>query len=79
MNFYTKIKDLEETYKKINLERTILETTMLNRQEYRREFYDTKSLEIKEEIAQIEIQKVKCRARNQNLLENITKCLDQDL
>ena len=31
MNFYTKIKDLEETYKKINLERTILETTMANR------------------------------------------------
>jgi hypothetical protein len=76
MNFYTKIKELEETYLKINLERTMLEKKMENRQEYRREFFDTKAVEVKEEIASIEVDKVKCQARNRNLHENIQKALD---
>ena len=34
--------------------------------------------ELQDEIAKIEIQKIKSRARNQNLLKNIQRCVEQD-
>ena len=55
----------------------MLEKKIENRQEYKREFFDTKAAEIKEDIASIEVDKVKCKARNRNLLENIQKALNQ--
>lgn len=73
-----RIKQLEETYVALNLERNILENRMKQREEYRKTYNEIKMQEIKDEITSIEIMKVKCQARNQNLLENIRKCLDDD-
>ena len=51
---------------------------MQQRQDYKRVYHEVKADEIKDEIAKIEIQKIKCSARNQNLLANIQRVLDQD-
>lgn len=51
---------------------------MQQRQDYKRVYHEVKADEIKDEIAKIEIQKIKCSARNQNLLSNIQRVLDQD-
>jgi len=39
-------------------------------------FHDVKAQELQDEIAKIQVQKVKCSARNQNLLQNIDKALE---
>ena len=49
---------------------------MKQREEYRKTYNEIKSQEIKDEITNIEIMKVKCQARNQNLLQNIRNFSD---
>jgi uncharacterized protein YpiB (UPF0302 family) len=49
---------------------------MEQRQEYKQAFFEVKSDELKDQIAQIQIQKVRCHARNQALLKNIDKAMD---
>ena len=68
---------MESTYASINLERSILEQKMAQREEYRKAFHQVKADELQDEIRKIEIQKVKCETRNENLLKNIRNCLEE--
>ena len=77
MHAYHRLQQLEQTYASINLERNILEQKMSQREEYRRTFHQVKAEELQDEIRNIEIQKVKCETRNENLLRNIRNCIDE--
>ena len=44
---------------------------MEHREEYKKVFFTVKSDEIKDELANLEIQKIRSQARNKNLMENI--------
>jgi hypothetical protein len=59
MNFQTKIQELQSKYAAINLERVILEKKMEHREEYKKVFFTVKSEEIKDELANLEIQKIR--------------------
>ena len=78
MNFYHKIEELQETYQSLHMQRTLLEQRMSQKEEYKKAYLEVKSKELQDEISKIEIQQIKTRARNANLLQNIRKTLEQD-
>lgn len=78
MNFYGKIQDLQDQYSALNLERQLLEQKMKQREEFQRTFHAVRAQELQDELAHIEVQQIKGRARNQNLLQNIQRCVEQD-
>jgi chromosome segregation ATPase len=51
---------------------------MEHRQQYTKAFYQIKHEELQDQMAKIQIQKVKSSARNQALLKNIENALDQN-
>ena len=51
---------------------------MEHREEYKKVFFTVKSDEIKDELANLEIQKIRSQARNKNLMENIQRLINQD-
>jgi hypothetical protein len=53
------------------MERVLLEKKMDHREEYKKVFFTVKAEEIKDELANLEIQKIRSQARNKNLMENI--------
>jgi len=62
----------------INTERVLLENKINHRQEYKTEFYKIKEEELQSEISMLQIQKVKCSARNQVLLRNIENAMNSN-
>ena len=46
------------------------------KEEYKKAYLEVKSKELQDEISKIEIQQIKTRARNANLLQNIRKTLE---
>ena len=49
---------------------------MAQKEEYKKAYLEVKSKELQDEISKIEIQQIKTRARNANLLQNIRKTLE---
>ena len=59
MNFQTKLQELQNNYAAINMERVLLEKKMDHREEYKKVFFTVKAEEIKDELANLEIQKIR--------------------
>lgn len=78
MNFYQKIQELQDQQSALTLQRQLLEQKIKQREEFTATYHSVKAQELQDEIAKIEIQKIKSRARNQNLLKNIQSSIKQD-
>lgn len=51
---------------------------MKQREEFQSTYHAVRAQELQDEVALIEVQQIKGRARNQNLLQNIQRCVEQD-
>ena len=78
MNFFSRIKELENQYSTVNAQRVLLEKQIEQRTEYKKVVYEVKADELKDELAKIEIQKIQSAARNKALLQNIERALNKD-